>query len=158
MIKYACLCWLALLAVQPAQAANNVLLQLTAEEEITVTNAQGKEVRKRIAADAVEPGDVIVYTLHYHNQGKKAVEKLVLNDPIPQDTSYIANSAYGRNTVITFSLDGKHFASAAKLMVTTKKGKKRVAKLDEYRHVRWTFKSSLSAGKKGNVGFKARVK
>jgi len=158
MLKYVVLCLVALFAVQPAQAADDVLLQLTAEEEITIINDKGKKVRQLVAAENVEPGDVIVYTIHYDNQGKQTMNGLVLNDPIPKDTIYINNSAYGKHTTITFSVDGKHFASPAKLMVQAKEGKKRVARLDEYRHIRWTFKSSLGVGKKGKVSFKARVK
>jgi len=145
-------------AAQSALAANDILLQLQAEEEIIVKNSQGKLVHKRIAADKIEPGDVIVYTMTYHNQGDAAADQLVINDPIPKDTVYIAGSANTKHAVVTFSLNGKHFASAKQLMVSLKNGKKRLARVDEYRHIRWTLVSALAAGKKGKVSFKARVK
>jgi len=55
-------------------------------------------------------------------------------------------------------VDGKHFASADKLMVKGDDGKIRLAGVDEYHHVRWTLIKKLAAGKKGSVSFKARVK
>ena len=144
--------------VTPALAAGDVELKLSALEEITVVDKQGKKVVKHVKPDHIEPGDVVFYSITYHNKGKKAVEHIVINDPIPENTVYIAGSARGEGAEITFSVDGKHFAPADKLMVKGEDGKMRPARSDEYHHVRWRLTASLGAGEQGSVSFKARVK
>jgi len=141
----------------PALAADDVVLSLTAQEEVIVTDKSGNKTVKLVVPDHIEPGDIVLYSITYNNKGKKSVDSIVINDPIPENTVYIADSATGKATDITFSVDGKHFAAADKLMVK-EDNKMRLARSDEYHHVRWTLVSSVPAGGKGSVGFKARVK
>jgi len=141
----------------PALAADDVVLSLTAQEEVIVTDKKGDKTIKHVKPDHIEPGDIVLYTIRYNNKGKKSVDSIVINDPIPANTVYIADSATGKATSITFSVDGKHFAAADKLMVK-EDDKLRLARSDEYQHVRWLLTKSLAAGKQGSVSFKARVK
>jgi len=141
----------------PALAADDVVLSLTAQEEVTVIDKKGNKTVKLVVPEHIEPGDVVLYSITYNNKGKKAVDSIVINDPIPANTVYIADSATGNATDITFSVDGKHFAAADKLMVKDD-DKLRLARIDEYHHVRWLLTKSLAAGKQGLVSFKVRVK
>jgi len=143
---------------KPALAASDVTLQLTAQEEITLVDDKGNKTTKLVEPKHVEPGDVVLYTISYNNKGKKPVENIVINDPVPADMTYIAGSARGKGTIIQFSVDGKNFATADKLMVKDDNGNMRLAHGDEYHHVRWTLVSSVPSKKTGSVSFKARVK
>ncbi len=143
---------------QPALAAGDVSLSLTAKKEITLVAKDGKKTRKLVEPKATTPGDVIVYLLEYRNKGGKAKEHVVITDPIPQATAYIAGSATGAGAEILFSVDGKHFAPEGKVRIKGADGKQRPADPADYRYIRWKLKKPLAPGKSGTASFKVRVK
>ena len=82
----------------------------------------------------------------------------MLNNPIPENTIYVEDSARGANTNINFSVDGgQQFAKPEQLFVEVN-GKKVPATAKDYTHVRWTLTSALPAGKEGSVQYVVQVK
>ena len=141
-----------------AAAGPAITVEVIAEKEIVIEQ-NGKPVRKRIIADNIQPGEIIIYTLKYSNSGDSAARDIVINDPIPEKTRYIAGSAKGRHVV--FSIDGgKHYLKPS-LLTYTYQGKggieeKKVASPDEYTHIRWVI-DEIDAGKSGTVEFQVQV-
>jgi len=45
----------------------------------------------------VSPGDVLLFTIDIHNVSRAPVPDLLLVDPLPVDTTYVANSTYYKN-------------------------------------------------------------
>lgn len=151
-----------MLAVMPlsAWAQPKVAITIKAEKEVSVT-AKGKQIKKRIAAKGVQPGDEIIYTLNYVNSGTDAAKDVVISDPIPAGTSYIPGSA-SETGDLTFSIDkGKTFKKPTLLTYEVKgstgKREKKVASPEDYTDVRWTI-PQVPAGGKGSVNFKVKVK
>lgn len=151
-----------MLAAMPftAWAQPKVTITIKAEKEVSVT-AKGKQVKKRIAAKGVQPGDEIIYTLSYANSGTDAAKDVVISDPIPAGTSYIPGSASELGD-LTFSIDkGKSFKKPTLLTYELKgsagKMEKKVATPDDYTDIRWTI-PQVPAGGKGSVSFKVKVK
>jgi uncharacterized repeat protein (TIGR01451 family) len=137
-----------------------VTINITAEKEVTVEE-KGQLVTRKIAADTVEPGEIIFYTLTYANTGDQVANGVVINDPIPKGAAYISGTATGANSVITFSIDdGKTFKSPSLLTYEIKrdngKPEKRVASPEEYTHIRWTV-GSVAAGASGLLSFQAII-
>lgn len=156
--KYGCLLML-LMVPTWALAEPNVQVKILAEK-VFVLDKDGRKVEERKPATDVVPGDVLVYTLMFENKGNEAATDVVLNDPIPTGTTYIADSVFGPGAEASFSVDGKHFKKASLLTYTIEqKGKKetRKASPEEYTHIRWVI-SSIPADKSGMVGFRVRVK
>jgi len=113
--------------------------------------------------DYVEPGmvlpnDVILYEIVFENISKQNVSNIVVNNPIPNNSKYRGSSATGDSTVITFSVDGKNFASADALKLTKKTGQSRQAKVEDYVAIRWLYKKTLKPGEKGKVTYKTVIK
>lgn len=151
-----------MLAAMPftAWAQPKVTITIKAEKEVSVT-AKGKQVKKRVAAKGVQPGEEIIYTLNYANSGTEAAKDVVISDPIPAGTSYIPGSASELGD-LTFSIDkGKSFKKPTLLTYELKgsvgKVEKKVATPDEYTDIRWTI-PQVPAGGKGSVSFKVKVK
>lgn len=142
----------------PASAAPAAVeLSSVAEREVVAVKNGKKEIRRSPVEKAV-PGDEIIYTTTFKNTSGKAAGHIVINNPVPNDSTYKAGSAQGANTVVTFSADGgKTFAAAEKLNVT-QGGKTRPAQPAEYTHIRWAYKGDLGAGKSGEVSFRAFIK
>ena len=155
-MKYLLVCLLLLPSL--ALAAPDVKVAITAEK-VAVVEENGKKVEKRVPATDVLPGDVIVYTLQYENKGDEAAQNVVLNDPIPQGTSYVVASAFNPGAEVSFSLDGKTFKNPSLLTYMVKKNGKteqRKASPEQYTHIRWLVKK-IPAGKSGVVGFRVKV-
>jgi uncharacterized repeat protein (TIGR01451 family) len=133
-----------------------ISVSMKAEKEVIVN----KE-KKMIAADKVNSGDVIFYTLSYVNSGNEAATNAVLDDPIPKGTVYLDGSAYGKDADITFSIDGgKTFKKPSLLTYefkTNGKTEKRIASPEQYSNIRWTI-SVVPAHGSGQVGFQVKVK
>lgn len=113
--------------------------------------------------DYVEPGlvlpdDVILYEIVFENISKQEVSNIVVNNPIANNSKYRGNSATGDSTEITFSVDGKNFASADALKVKDKTGKVWLAKPEDYTAIRWVYKKALKPGEKGKVTYKTTIK
>jgi hypothetical protein len=54
----------------------------------------------------------------------------------------VADSVFGTNTDITYSVDGKLFATPNKLTVKDKNGKDITATARDYTHIRWSLKAN----------------
>ena len=148
-----------LLAVFSSQLMAQIEVTTVAETEITETDAQGKKSIKRTAAVSVIPGTEVIYTITAKNTGNEPASNIVVNNPVPANTVYVDGSAFGADTVITFSVDGgKSYGKAEELTVIDAAGNSRAARAEDYTHVRWTLQVELQAGQQAEVWYRARVK
>lgn len=148
-----------LLSIFTSQVMAAIELKTEAEVEITVIDDKGKKKVKRTPAARVLPGTEVIYTITATNTGKQAAAKINVKDPVPKDMVYIDGSASGKNTSITFSVDGgKTYAKAKKLFIKNAKGKSVHATAKDYTDIRWTFQFDLKPKQKASVWFKAKVK
>lgn len=145
------------LAVQAAEGV--IKVKSVAEVEVTVVGKDDKKEIKRVSPDKAVPGTEVIFTNTFENISGKTASDIVINNPIPADTEYKAGSAFGKDTVIVFSVDGgKKFGHAEELKIKDAEGKERTALPSEYTHIRWSYKDQLTAGKSGEVGFRAVIK
>lgn len=130
------------------------LLAFNAQAEVEMTTQVFKVVEKTDANGSIKqewqapqnmvPGTVVGYRIEIKNSGKEAAKDLIINNPIPANTTYIADSARGADASIDYSVDsGKTFAQPAQLLVI-KNGKKVQASAADYTHIRWTFNKALA--------------
>ncbi|RMH12483.1 MAG: DUF11 domain-containing protein [Gammaproteobacteria bacterium] len=142
----------------PVWASPKITVEVVAEKQIIIQK-DGKSVTQRVPAKDIQPGEVIFYTLKYSNSGDAAARDVVINDPIPDKTVYVAGSVTGPDPL--FSIDGgKHFNRPSLLTytITNARGRqeKKVASPDRYTHIRWVIKE-IAPGQTGQVGFQVRV-
>src|SRR4030042_1645684 len=82
-----------------------IALSTTAEKEVKVEK-NGNLIVERIPLEIASPGDTVIYTITYRNEGETAARDILINDPIPRGTVYVLNSTEGKDAEITFRLDG----------------------------------------------------
>lgn len=141
-----------------AQASNDIELRNVAETEQEVKTPEGKVEKKRVPALKAIPGNEVIYTSSFRNNGRKPAANVSVVNPVPANTTYVGGSAFGENSDITFSADGgRTWASADKVTVTGPDGKKRPAAASDLTHIRWTYRGELAAGKQAAVGFRVVV-
>lgn len=148
-----------ILSLFVSQTFAAIELKTIAEIEITEIGSKGTKKIKRVPATKVIPGKEVIYTITATNTGEQAASKIKIKDPIPEHTIYVDGSAAGKNTVITFSVNGgKTYSKEKKLFVKNAEGKLVQAVAKDYTNIRWTFESELKPNQSASVWFRARVK
>ena len=137
-----------------AQGQSCISLKTTAQVEKEVVNEKGEKSKVLVPAGKVVPGTEVVWTVTANNTCKQASDKVVIDNPVPEHMTLVANSAFGAGSQITYSLDGKSFAPAGQLTVK-ENGAERPARADEIKHIRWQFKDSLAPGAMAIARFRA---
>ena len=138
-----------------AQGAQGCIeLKSTAHVQKEVVDASGKKTTQMVPADKVVPGTEVTYVLTANNICKAPTENVTFDNPVPAHMSYVANSATGAGSVISFSLDGKSFGKPADLTVK-ENGATRAARADEYKQIRWSFTQPLQPGASATASFRA---
>jgi uncharacterized repeat protein (TIGR01451 family) len=140
-----------------AQDKACVELKTTAETEAEVLE-QGQKVQRLVPVGKVVPGNEVVWTITARNVCDKPADNIVVANQVPEHMSYVASSALGIGTDISYSLDGKEFKRAAELTVREADGTTRAARADEYRAIRWTYKAAFAPGATAFVRYRAVVK
>ncbi len=126
-----------------------VKLVLGGEKQVITTDAEGKQVITWEAIEgnvSVQPGDVIRYTLTSENAGDKPASDLVVTQPVPNKTSFVANSARANGAKLTYSIDaGETFSPEPMIEETQPDGSVKMVKapVEMYSHVRWDYSESL---------------
>lgn len=142
----------------PAPEKGKVEVNVVAEKEVEVIGPDGKTVIQQVPAEKVIPGDEVIYTITYTNNGDEPAENLIVNNPIPEHMQFVAGSASERGSIITFSIDnGKSFDIPEKLMVQDAEGKPVVAKPADYTNIRWTISQPVAPRSSGSVSYRARL-
>lgn len=147
------------LATGLAHAADKGCIELrnSAEVEQDYLDAQGQRAKRLVPVAKVVPGDQVIYTLTAKNVCDKPADHIVIANPIPEHMRFVPDSALGVGTDIAYSLDGAEFKAAGQLTVQDADGSTRIARTDEYRAVRWTFKSSFAPGATAFVRYRAAL-
>ncbi len=130
-------------------------IQLKNVAEVEMQSGKGVG---RVPAKNVPPDGEVIYTTAFKNISGEPVKNVIIANPIPPNTLYIANSAVGSNTDITYSLNGKNYDIPENLQVPGAHGKGRPAIASDYAYIRWTYKGELASGESGTVSFRVKVR
>lgn len=156
-------------AVTVALLVLNGVAQSNAQQPVTITSqvnelvqqldAQGQAQLVAIAPDSIVPGDRILYTTRFQNNGVEASDNITITNPIPQQVSYLEGTARGDYCDIVFSADGGNsWGKPEQLKVRMADGQWRVAQAGEYTHIRWQYQSELAAQQSGEISYQAKLK
>lgn len=150
---------LALLAAAPlalGAAEASMSARQVVEKETVVIGANGEETVKRVPADKVTPGETVVYSIRYKNEGAAPAGDIVLVMPVPKEVAYVEGSVAGADAAsVAFSADnGETYVARGRLTVV-EGGEPRPARGDEITHIKWTLSSPVAAKAEGEVSYKA---
>ncbi len=120
-------------------------LSIKAIAEVRVRAVEdGRESFKLVPANRVVPGDEVIYTLEIRNTRGAPVPAPEVTYPVPPHTHYLADSATGPGADVSYSLDGgSSFDRPENLHVRGGDGRARLARPDEYTHIRWKMRATL---------------
>lgn len=155
---------LTILAVSAAVLALGVSASaLTAsqkvEKEITIQQADGTSVTKRVNADDVIPGETVVYTVSFVNDSPEEATDIVLAMPVPSDVRFLEGSADRSGAIVRYSADGgASFTERDALALPAVGGGTRAANSDDITHIQWRIAGPVLVGSGDEVAFKARLR
>jgi len=141
-LRWAALAFTVSLILQPIAAAAGPVSVRT--EVLRLLPASGPAGEQRLEPlETALPGDQVVYRYHFDNAGTKPAENVVVTTPIPEQTHYVEGTALGSDATAFFSVDGTSFARPDALWITQANGKRRLARPEEYTHVRWRLAGAI---------------
>ncbi len=148
-----------LMLLAGATSAADLKLVTVAEKENVTLNANGEKRIDMVPVTTVVPGDEVIYTITFTNEGVEAAERVVITDPVPAEMRYVDGSAFGPGADIEFSIDsGETWGSPDALFVTADDGSRRRAGAGDYTHIRWSMRAPLAAGGRGYARFRAQLR
>ena len=102
----------------------------------------------------VVPGDMLLFTTSFHNEGAAPVTDFVVVNPVADSLELTAEAA-GQTDV---SVDGgKTWGPIAQLTIVDVEGQERPATIGDITHMRWKF-ARIQPGETGRVQFIAAVR
>ena len=129
------------------------------EKEITVQQADGTSVTKRVSAEQVTPGEKVVYTVNFLNDSAEPASDLVLAMPVPSDIRFLEGSADRDGAIVKYSVDGGvSFIDRDALTLPAVGGGTRPANADDITHIQWRIAGPVPVGASDAVAFKGRLK
>ncbi len=138
-----------------------VSITVSVEREITRLDDNGRQVVETEPVDAVQPGDVLVYTLRAVNRGMAPAVGARIVDPIPDGTLLLVDELAAADRPTGVSLDGGRSWQAfpARVQRVEADGTTRIvaAPAEAYTHLRWELNAPLGPGETRDVSFKVRV-
>jgi uncharacterized repeat protein (TIGR01451 family) len=141
----------------PARQGGCIELTTVAEQEKTSTAADGTITKTYMPAARIVPGSEVVWTTTARNLCKKAAEKVVIDQPVPEHMLFVADSAIGAGTQITLSTDGHEFRAPKDLSVRNADGSTRPAGAADVRVVRWALSGAIAPQESLSVRYRATV-
>lgn len=141
-----------------AQAKASPTISVTALNTTARAEAQAKGGAARTA---VQPNDVLRYTLTFSNATDKPVHNVELRDPIPAGVRFVPGSAHASraDARLEFSADGGRTWSAAPSETVTVDGRSvvRAIPAERFTHVRWVVAGAVAPRATVTADFEARV-
>jgi uncharacterized repeat protein (TIGR01451 family) len=138
---------------ETATAKEPVVVTLT--QKRIVVDAKGNE--KKEDAPKVKPGDLLEYSVVYHNRSKQAISGLKASLPIPAGLVYVKQSA--KPALVQATTDGISYGNEPLLRTEKDKaGNEQQVEVPyvEYRSLRWEV-GNLEASKQVSVSARVRV-
>ncbi|MDD3887100.1 MAG: hypothetical protein PHI35_09525 [Victivallaceae bacterium] len=163
MILWSALIVAALFAAAQQAWADEPRIALTVNGEKEVAQIRnGKKTVSKAPMDKIKSGDILVYTITYHNTGKSVARDVTVVDPVPANTVYLPGSAAGKDTKILFSINGGttyHEPPVMRKSLDTA-GREITAPAppELYTHIQWIVKTPVAPNATGTVTFKVKVK
>jgi uncharacterized repeat protein (TIGR01451 family) len=150
-----------------AQSKPGVKLTSTASIERVETDSQGatKTVLKSPSQVAIVPGDKVVFTLDYLNEGQDPASGFRATNPMPGAIQFVSVSedwaevsvdggaSWGKLSALTLIDNSASNAAEAATLPAP-----RAATAADVTHVRWVFADAIAPGKKGTLSYVGVVK
>lgn len=141
----------------PAPASPPPASQVTLKGDVRLEKTVTENGTTRVVVSepkVVVPGDRLMFSTEYRNEGTQVVTNFVVTNPLPAAVSFADDSG----TAAQVSVDGgTTWGALGTLQVADGKGGMRPAVAGDVTHVRWTI-ATIAPGASGTVRYHAIVR
>lgn len=134
-------------APSPVTLKGDVMLEKTVTEN-------GVSKVQLVEPKVVIPGDHLLFTTRYHNDGAQPVTNFVVTNPLPSAVALASDATAGTEVSVD---GGKTWGQLASLKVAGTDGASRTATAADVTHVRWTI-PTIAPGASGEVQYHGIVR
>ncbi|WP_421854559.1 hypothetical protein [Novosphingobium sp.] len=134
-------------APSPVSLKGDVMLEKTVTEN-------GVSKVQLVEPKVVIPGDHLLFTTRYHNEGAQPVTNFVVTNPLPSAVVLSSEAVAGTEVSVD---GGKTWGQLGSLKVAGSDGNARVATTADVTHVRWTI-PAIAPGASGEVQYHGIVR
>lgn len=144
-----------------ATQADEIETSLVAEVRVEVPAPDNRRIARLVPATMLQQGQEIFYTVRIRNSGNVPARDVEVVQRIPENTTYVADSAAGPGAEVSVSADGgATFGKEGRLTVTEQPTPvhtplTRPATPQDYTHVRWRLRNPLAPGAVALARFRA---
>lgn len=147
------------MASAQAQGPLESLLEVFLVEQVATSD--GIE-ETRVPVDEAEPDAILEYVLTYTNTSDQGLKGFVIKNPIPANTSYLADSASSpEGSDFKVSIDhGATFESEPVVRIVVDENgddKEILIPADQYNALKWVVQSSLDAGTQMSMKYRVTI-
>lgn len=146
-------------------AQRHLMLANSAKPEVTVQLSAAVERDSALVpldkAAAVNPGEILDWTIRSENNGNAAAHEYKTVGHIPRGTTFVADSAKADGARTVYSIDnGKSYSAQPMIEVKQADGsvKQVPAPVSMYTEIRYEWADALAQGGKLSASYKVRVK
>jgi hypothetical protein len=143
-------------------ATNSVVLSSEAMIERTEVDAAGKErtTLKKPGEVIIVPGDKVVFTLRYTNNGAEAASGFRATNPMPGPVQFLTATEDWAEVSVD---GGASWGKLSQLKVAVKgvdgaADSVRMAAPEDVTHVRWVFANPIAPGGRGQLSYRGQIK
>ncbi len=130
----------------------------TVERVIEMESEDGSTEVEYVPLDTASPGEELVYSLNFQNGGDAPVDGVVLILPVPEEVSFVEDSATTEEAAVDFSVDGGNTFSPWDALATPEGDTTSILATATITHVRWTLRDKIAPGQEGTLSFRAVLK
>lgn len=147
-------CVVALIAGSKATQAQPAFhLETQAFVERVTTDINGRSRRTLANTSRATPGDQLIVTVHWRNEGRDPVRDFTITRPVPHGTQIDA-----ANSAMQVSVDGGvHWGRLSDSWRPTPLGGTRRAVPADITHIRWMLPQVVPPGQAGRLSYRATV-
>lgn len=142
-----------------AQGPLESLLQVYLVEQVATEDGVQETL---VEVDEAEPGSILEYVLTYTNTSEEGLKGFVIKNPIPANTSYLADSATlppGGNFQVSIDHGSSFESEPVVRIVKDENGedKEIVISPDQYNALQWVIEQPLEAGTEMSMSYRVTI-
>ena len=153
---YRLLCALCFLSLSFGTAHAEIVVSVFQGKPISVTK-NGVTMERVVPITTMVPGETVVYRYDIHNTAASPAGDVMVKTAIPENTTYLANSAAVPGWTVLVSHDGEQHARESELVITEIDETSRPAAAADIRYLRWTLHGQLGSQEVKTVEFRSTI-
>lgn len=153
---YRLLCALCLLSISSIHAHAEIVVSVFQGKPVSATK-NGVTMEHVVPITTMVPGETVVYRYDIRNTAASPAGDVMVKTAIPENTTYLANSAGSPGWTVLVSHDGEQHAREGELLITEIDETTRPAATSDIRYLQWSLSGAIESQGRETVEFRVTI-